>query len=272
MDEIIRVAAGLAPGQSRSGLMCPYCLGGASGERSLSVYQRDDGLGYGWRCHRASCGKWGGSLSPDQSGPTTKAPAFEARPYTFPTCAPPSEHPIWGLLGATERTPATAARIGLACRVGNPGELVWAVRNYDWLTVGHMSRDYATKTIRTWRTVDEPWFGYFSDNRGPCLWVVEDPVSAAKIQLTGGGAVCLFGSSIGRGVRLGLARLRERGHLKRLLMALDPDATTKGAQYARDLTNSGVCDTLWVPLGSDIKDIPVENLEVLRMSYERQQA
>lgn len=50
-------AEDMSVGDHRSGLLCPYCHGGGSGERSMSMKGYVDGVA--WKCWRNSCGKSG---------------------------------------------------------------------------------------------------------------------------------------------------------------------------------------------------------------------
>jgi hypothetical protein len=164
-----------------------------------------------------------------------------------------------------ERTPALAARIGLFARVDVSSEIVWDFRDFLWVTRGHLSRDYRDKSIRVWRTVPGPFYGYFADLRTPVLWIVEDPVSAARIQLEGGSALCLNGTHLSPDLQGELARMvvlmaRTGRGPPQMRVALDPDAAQQGADMTHLLTNRYGYDTMWVPLVKDIKDMEPDEL------------
>lgn len=216
--------------------------------------------GIWYRCHRASCGLAG--FKPEAGGERVHAPApFEPRPYPGDLVAPGPENQIWDRLRVKNnlRGAAVAARIGLSARADDSDEVVWTARAFDWSARGHMSRRYRDKFIRTWRTAPGAWYGYFADRRTPWLWVVEDPVSAARIQLAGGSALCLFGTTLGTDLRMELrtyldgqwqaARVKTR-----VLVALDPDASRLGADLAHLLTARTGYGTIHVPIVKDIKD------------------
>lgn len=260
------LGAGLGDGQTVRA-RCPACGGGQSRETSFTVGASGSGLWY--RCHRATCG-----ISGRRDGPTRvhAAPAqFEPRPYPF-TLAPPDRlNAIWSRLAVppSERTAATARRIGLFARDYVSSEIVWEFRDYKWLTRGHLSRDYRDKTIRVWRTVDGPFYGYFADFHMREVWIVEDPVSAARIQLEGGSAICLNGTHMSGPLQDELTRylafrdMVEPGQRTLFKVALDPDAVQTAINLTYRLTTRGDCDSMWVPLKKDIKDMDPYDLAYL---------
>ena len=251
------MARGLPVGGSRSGLMCPHCGGGRSRERSLSVYRTEFGVGA--RCHRASCPLR--VFRRDVSAPEA-APSFKPRPYPFGLQTAPPGSPVWDVLRVpvAARTPDLAARLGALARADDSNEVVWEVRDYNWLARGHISRKYPDKIIRVWRTVEGPFYAYHGDTRTRALWIVEDNVSAAQIRMAGGNALALLGTGFSREGQQDLA-----GYLRRVAdvlgppvvkVALDPDAAGKGAALARELTSRIGCATMFVPLVADPKDLP----------------
>lgn len=248
--------------------LCPVCEGGRSREQSLAVTR--DGPLVRYICHRAKCGE-AGVLG--GSGPVAaleaRRPDFVPRPYPYPVRSPGPEHWVWGKLHAPGST-GLAARIGLATKAGDEEELVWELRDMDWAVTGHLSRHYPDKTIRTWRTVPGPVYGWFASRRPETVWIVEDPLSAARVQLAGQGALCLCGTGMSRELMAVLAHWHRRqvryyGEPLGVTVALDPDATYKGRDLARALTSRYGIDTLWRPLTKDIKDMEPDELgEVLR--------
>lgn len=264
------MARGLPVGGSRSGELCPKCQGGQSGERSLSVYRNEWGVGA--RCHRASCGLNIFRGSPEISLPNAP-PAFKPRPYPFPLAAPLRVNEVWDRLRvpAAERGPALAARLGLHAREGVSNEIVWEVRGYDWAARGHVSRTYPDKRIRVWRESNTPFYAYHGFRRTPTLWIVEDSVSAAQIALAGGNALALLGVqfSLAGQQELGdyLARLKTVAGTPQIKVALDPDAATVAVKLTRELTSRLGYATMFMPLVADPKDLPEG--ELARMVEER---
>lgn len=258
------MAEGLAVGQARGGLLCPRCHGGRTGERSLSVYRNEYGVG--GRCHRASCPL--NIFRPDITGAAlTPPPAFKPRPYPYPLAIPAPDSTIWDLLRvpAGRRDARLAAQLGVLTRADDSNEIVWEVRDYQWLTRGHISRHYPDKTIRIWRTTPGPFHAYHGKTRAPCLWIVEDNVSAAQISLAGGNALALLGVGFSPEAQGELG-----AYLKRLpfanvkvRVALDPDAAAKGMLLTRELTSRLGYDILFTPLIADPKDLTPGTLEQL---------
>lgn len=261
------MARGLPVGGSRSGLLCPQCLGGRTGERSLSVYRNEAGIGA--RCHRASCPL--NVFRPDLTSPVEAAPPFKQRPYPAGTVLPDPENGIWDRLRVPleTRVPSLASKLGLLAREGDSNEIVWEVRDYQWLARGHISRTYPDKRIRVWRTVEGPFYGYFGFKRTRVLWVVEDCVSAAQIAMAGGNALALLGThfSVEGQRELGtyLSRVAASLGSPTLKVALDPDATDKAVGLSRELTSRLGYATIYVPLVADPKDLPEGELQRMVM-------
>jgi len=254
------LARDLPVGGSRSGLVCPKCGGGQSGEPSFSVTVGPEGIWY--KCHRASCGLGGLRSGLEPGRPTDPAP-FEPRPYPHNLATPPDGHWIWPKLGI-EAGSLASARLGVYTRFADPDEIVWEVRDFDLKPRGHISRAYSSKFIRSWRTEPGPWMGFF---RGLCprLWIVEDMVSAAKISLAGFPALALLGTHLSPEGRAELGAYLRRLNAPVVRVALDPDAAAKGSALARDLTFRLGRDTIFVPLSQDPKDLTrAELAEVLK--------
>jgi len=263
-SETRALVAALPVGGSRSGLLCPSCYGGKSGEHSLSVFRNEGG--HGAKCHRTSCG-WS-YFKPEITDLFT-CPPFTPRPYPHPVEAPNLGNVIWNLLRvpATERTVRLASMLGVHNRYGVPLEIVWDVRDYDWRIRGHVSRKYPEKEVRTWKEWPGPWYSYHGFNRTRTLWIVEDNVSAAQIALAGGNAIALLGCelSLEGQLELGVYLKRLDGIFftdrPQIKVALDPDAFDKGAAMTKELTNRLGYDTMFQPLFSDPKDLPEGKLE-----------
>lgn len=192
---------------------------------------------------------------------------FKPRPYPYATRTPGPGADIWDRLRvpARDRTPALAARLGVLTRADVSTEVVWEVRDFNWVTRGHISRTYPDKRIRVWRTIEGPFYGYHGFTRAPILWIVEDNVSAGQIALAGGNALALLGTHFPRDaygeLRDYLRRLTGVVETPWIKVALDPDAAGKGAAMARELTSRLGYATMFVPLVADPKDLPDGELE-----------
>ena len=255
----------LADGQTIR-TICPRCGGGDGRELSFAVTRAGDALLF--NCHRASCAAAGVRGGARVHAAGVIPAVFAPRPYPWPLAVPGAGHFSWRLLRASGG-PELAARIGLQHKADFSDELVWELRDFDWKHKGHVSRSYVGKTIRTWRTAPGPWYGYFADKRTPeRLWIVEDPMSAARLQIGGESALCLFGTHLGTELRGEVVAFMQRqarvhGHPPLLVVALDPDATVAGMDMARRLTTMTGYDTMARPLNKDIKDMDETELREL---------
>ena len=264
MVTIRSLAADLPVGASRSGLICPRCRGGRTGEGSLSLTRDTGGVWY--KCHRASCGLAGFKPDLDQSAPAMPVP-FVGRPYLFNRALPGPEHWVWDRLAVPveRRGAGLASRLGLFTRADDSNELVWEVRDYDWVTRGHISRTYPGKIVRTWKDREGPWTGYVGLDRVPVIWVVEDLMSASRIALEGGNALALLGTHFSVDAQNELEDYLSRFphcHTK-IVVALDPDAAEVGARLTRDLTFRLGRATIFQPLSADPKDMDPGELKCL---------
>ncbi len=261
METVREVARDLPVGGSRSGLVCPKCHGGPSGDRSFSVWRDEHGLGF--KCHRAKCDNAG--VRAAVPGPAGEPRTFTGRAYSHGSTTPFPAHFAWDLLRVpeAERTTLLGAKLGLGARNDFLRELVWAVRGYDYSARGHISRTYPDKFIRSWKTQDLPWHSFMGWERKPALWIVEDMMSAARIYLEGGNALALLGTHFSDAGREELKAYLKAYPSVRVTVALDPDATGLAEEMARELTFQTGRDTLFLPMTLDPKDMEPEELRGL---------
>lgn len=255
---IQELARDLTIGGSRSGEVCPRCLGGPSGDRSLSVWRDERGVGF--KCHRAKCGAAG--LRPSVPGPVGVPRTFTGRPYEHSRTSPFPAHFVWDLLRVPleDRGPRLAARLGVSVRNDLLREVVWEVRGYDYTAMGHIARLYPDKIIRSWRIKDRPWHSFMGWDRKDALFIVEDMISAARIYLEGGNALALLGAHFSDNGRRELGAYLETRPSVKVRVALDPDAAEPARKMARELTFQLGRDILYVPLTLDPKDMEPEEL------------
>ncbi len=259
---IRELAAGLAVGQSRSGLLCPGCGGGRTAERTLSVWR--DEVGVGFKCHRASCDV--GGVRDAVPGPAQTGPGpFKPRPYPYELTTPARDHEIWDRLGVplSGRNSGTSTVTGVSAKADDSQEVVWEVRDYEYAARGHISRTYPGKFVRTWKTQPGPFYGFMGWTRKPVLWIVEDMVSAAKIYLGGGNSLALLGTHFSSDGRGELKSYLEKYPETRVRVALDPDAYEVGARLARELTFQLGRAILFIPMRADPKDLEPQELRDL---------
>ena len=267
--ELRELAKGLAPGTADGSRTCPKC--GQSG--SFSVFANPEG--HGWKCHRASCGHSRfyrtGPRPEGASLAIPELPARPIRPYPFPLVFPDPDNPIWERMrvAPADRTGPEAAKYGLFAREGFASEIVWRLRDVTLRTIGHVSRDYATKTIRTWRLASTGvLYGYFPAARSTQLWLVEDCVSAARLAREGGvDSIALLGTHVGADLEADLdqylMRFARVDVVPQVVVALDADATEKAVKYVRRLSAVLPARVLFAPLKRDIKDLEPGKIEKL---------
>ena len=168
--ELKVLAQELPEGTSKNGLLCPFCKGGRSGEHSLSLHVREDGVAL-FICFRASCGKHGrmqrnGHVVASDDPPPQRP--FSPRGFEEKTRQLNSEEreTLWALYGLTlddihrhrlaisEETQRLVVPI-----IGCGGNL----RGFEARILGGNGPKGAPKTLH-YRQVDQPWIGWFSAN------------------------------------------------------------------------------------------------------------
>lgn len=206
-------------------IVCPFCLGGSSGEKSLSLGVAADGSMF-FRCFRANCAKSGGKTP---RGPKHSKPP---RYYTGETVSLDDDRKLWfqerfGFVpGDTRYSPFS-------------DRYVYAVRGpRDFVLRGHVARSFngeEPKVLTYNERPDEPFVGWscsphYSAATGPIV-VVEDWVSAEKIGVAGGVGVALNGTYMSQAAANEIA---ECALDRRVVFALDRDAFAKCVRLAAD--------------------------------------
>ncbi len=252
-DAAAYVAAQLGGRERASGLTCPSCEGGQSGERSLIAGR--DGLRLWAVCKRNKCGKvfrWGPA--------EVDLGAVQAVPYKRPL-APPTlpltescqthVEARYGLLAGTLH--------GYGCRtIAGQGALYVPVRGPGGAVRGCVLRriDGTKPKVRSYPAAeyptDAPWQAWFHDPKlsrhGPTI-VVEDVLSAMRLEQAGHAAVSLLGTSLSEAKALELRRW-----CAAVVIALDADAIGRAISHA--LRHSFEVRRL----ATDIKDMNEEQL------------
>lgn len=246
-EDIVLSALDLQVGDSASGLLCPFCLGGRTGERKLGIRRTESGVLF--NCLRASCGVSGfvptaGALvSPD----VARKPK-EAKPY-WGTFEPLQSQDVWYFRRRFGIDLSKSDLIGVnehghyVQRILDPRGLTrgYAVRRRGWTGYPDPPRTVAHDGPKTALYMNSPdmlpqsiyrYWSHASTTADPRehAWVlVEDCISAIKLQQNGWNAVALLGTHLNND------RVREIAMLKpsKLVIALDPDASAKGLAMAR---------------------------------------
>lgn len=236
-QELSLQARELVVGVDNNGQLCPFCKGGRSGERSLSMHLRDDGICL-FICFRASCGKHGRVATNGHCVVSDGAPAqkgFEARQFTGETRLLNSEErgTLWSLYGLNQDD-VKRHRLAVCTSEGiNFGRLVVPVINLENKVRGHELRVFSgfiadvPKTLH-YKQLDEPWIGLFTthayDPKRPVV-LVEDVISAMKVahQYV---AVSLMGSYITMSDLFEIEKVTDN-----VILALDRDASAKALAF-----------------------------------------
>ena len=256
-----REALAKHPPEATGKYVCPLCGGGSSGEVSLSLTYRDDGSGFSYFCHRASCGfkgYGGGSF-------TGRAKAFEPRPYPHAQLDGETyKSRLQRCFGVNWQLVVLCA--GLFCGDAPEGEeLVYSLWGPGGELNGHVSRrDFPIgagqtgRVVRTWRTADvpahslyQPW--WFRHRALPVLWIVEDHLSAIRLAAHAAHyAIALGGVHADARFVTDCVRLHD---ITSVRVALDPDAAGQCLALASRLRNEHGLPAWPVLLEDDIKNL-----------------
>lgn len=251
-QEIALLAEGLPIGASRGGNICPYCGGGQSKERSLSVTRTTTAVLF--KCHRASCGakgyvgSWGST--PVHSKPEPK--------QELNLIALPKEKEVY--LGERYGIRPEALEY-FRVRYHEATDSI-AYPNYSdsvYLNeIGVQLRNYETKKIDSQWPRGEVGGFYSYRGRGRLsndIAIVEDPVSAIKLSEVLD-TFCLFGTTLNEEK----VCLLVNENYTRAFIHLDWDARAKSLKYKRDY---GIFFKQFVPVFTfrDPKDTKLEELK-----------
>jgi hypothetical protein len=268
-------AIDLAPGESLAGLLCPFCNGGRSRERTFSVSRVADGILH--NCFRASCSEGRGFV------PTgavlrnpSRPPAIKLdRPYTGEYRPLESQDTDY----FRNRFDLDLPPVG-PVGVNEYGQYVLQVLNPLGLARGYVVRRRGWSGMDSPRPLnvsDGPKTRLFMNNsqQVPLSWykpadlrdrwandvavLVEDQLSAMKVQQAGFTGIALLGT------HLEANRVREIGMFrpKLVVIALDQDATPVALGMARTWGLS-FNKTRVALLEHDLKDIARDDIrEVL---------
>lgn len=270
IDSLIRqMAVGMAPGEDRGSLVCPFCQGGRHQDKAFSISITDDGdLLY--KCHRASCDAHGivrAGVSAWQAG--TRDPARPAVTPPGPT-RPLSDLEVaeiyelyeieWDALEAAQVMAYDGEDIGTRVVIPIEGpagaDLRGYLRGYEYRLLPPYERRDKT---RHYRLSDGIWAGVFGrPDHG--LVVVEDVWSAIKVaqELPGIAGYSLMGTHMTVEHVMEINRLTKNWYL-----CLDKDASLKAIKYQQKYRHLGrfqIC-----LLDRDLKYLDAKEIsEVLR--------
>lgn len=258
-DAAALVGQQLGGRERASGLTCPACGGGQSRERSLTAGR--DGLRMWAVCHRNKCGKvyrWG-PADLDHAGVLVAPPSVLAHRPMAPPTLPLTEacithvEALYGLHAATIQ--------GYGCRtIAGQGALYVPVRGPQGNARGCVLRqlDGTRPKVKSYPAADyptgRPWLAWFHLGtlqrayQRPTI-VVEDVLSAMRLEQAGHSAVSLLGTGLSETKALELRRW-----CPTVVVALDADAIGRAISHA--LRHSFEVRRLT----SDFKDMTEEQL------------
>jgi len=258
-------ASDLSVGDRKSGLLCPFCHGGGTKEKSFSVICYFDNVS--WKCWRGSCNKSGrlnaktGEMR-EASAPLAN-PYDESRPHLYNMTAISGE---WNetLIKKYSITPELAMSKGW---LGNSlGHLVIPIRKPGMpVIIGHEFKKLNgfPKTLMNFTTNGEfPRNAFETPKDRKTVLIVEDSISALKAS-----QVCRTYALLGINfIQKHVEELIEQWPADNYLLALDKDATLRGEaiikRYKFLMPNLKLC-----PIQKDLKYHYVADIEQLVRSY-----
>lgn len=264
----------LSIGESETDLVCPFCGGGRSGERTFGITRIDTGLLY--NCYRASCADGRGFTATRGDLLTGSKPVAKSKwkgPYRgefrplkrsdreYFANRFDLERPYIGFIGVNE-----SDHYVLEVKTMDGYVRGYVVRRGCWSgypacerraeSSGPKSRAYSNTDgglLLSWHNPDVSnarWTGN--------IIVVEDQISAAKVAQAGYTGVALTGSYLGEDKVKEIARYKPA----KLVIALDADATGEAFKAARKWGLAFPAVQV-LQLEKDIKDMKRSEVEKL---------
>jgi len=239
----------LEPG-TKARLLCPYCGGGQSKEKSLTLCMNEDSSLW-WRCFRASCGESGSRNATSLT--TFKAKKASPRPYERPLVPLRDQD-----LEYFERVYGLSGELLEGVKYGYEDDRyyfpVFSPNNKERGTILRSFSGAAPKVLTFRTNVDEPFIGWeFGEIARPVI--VEDVLSAKKVRAAGGTAVFLNGTYLNYQMVTEIASQSEAG----AILALDKGTFPLMLKYKRKFDTLADPLTIW-SLEEDLKYEPVESI------------
>lgn len=249
-DKVILAALDLPAGVGTK-IVCPACLGGASGERSMTISRSPAGVVL-WHCHRASCGaagRDGNSLAPQITAPKRRT-VHEYHPRQLP------DDELAELSKKFDVKPQVLLDAGVKWDAMTQ-RVLYPVVDYSGLPVGWFARTYdkkvSPKTLTAIPTGSQP-ISFFSAPASACMVVVEDVPSAICMRSSCHmHTVALGGTYLSPGMEQDILKYCKWQGIEHVVLALDNDATAKAFKMQKELSLMIECSVL--PLAKDTKDM-----------------
>ena len=218
--------------------VCPKCDGGSTREESLSIRPLDDGLIHKLSCWRATCGWYAFVGGVDVKSVTKKVKTGSVyRDETFPLRV------LGHKLGSTYGLGHLHMLAHGWTEDGTGTTLVMPVRDPYGRIRGHVTRTFDTpKRCYTYKATSQPWLDWWFDLNNPApVVIVEDALSACRLQGCGFNAVALLGTSMTTEQAQEIASVADD---RPVHLALDRDAFQKSLylynRYLHQLSFAGV--------------------------------
>ena len=257
-------ALSLQQGTSKK-IVCPSCLGGSTGDATMSVSRDVRGVLL-WHCHRASCGlggRDGDSLVPV----AVKKPEVRSIIEYNPVPLTP-DYESW-LCTKFNLKLGTLTKYGFRYDQGR-ARVLQPVVDHNGVRVGWLGRSYKPDVVRKVLTaVPAGWpvlsllhpkmFGEVTADN--VLVVVEDMVSAVALLALGIPACALSGTHMSQDMEAVICTFLRMYGTHRVYVALDKDATAKSIGLSRKLALHIATKPL--PLEKDIKNMTQHERTVL---------
>ena len=259
------IAAELLPEERRGSLVCPFCDGGKTRERSFGVAKSKDGAVY-YKCFRVHCGKSGstGQTRTNSSFHENKPPPVER--FVLPPVQDVEGPWAPKLLGYGSWNEVPDETLELGWKTSDKGTCLWIpLRTCDEVHIGYESRPISGPIkSRIFRFQKETFVRNFipttskeSPRTTPTL-VVEDSISALKAR-----SICntysLQGTNFTQDHLFELTSYGEEGPI---LLALDRDATAKAAGLIRKFRFYSQFIRI-APLRKDVKHMTKDEIKEL---------
>lgn len=221
------------PGQSRSGLICPFCSGGTSHDKSFSVSRSVHTLLY--KCHRATCAAKG-VYNATRAYTSSDARSDQQRGGERRSVYTGKLGELPGEVRETLRT-----RYFLGDEQVQRAGLKWApTLNRVWMpcfdhfnkqvgaTARSLEKDVVPKTRTYWEEDSYPKLSFYGTLPSHTLLIVEDQLSAIRTS-----RFVPTASLLGTNLNFNKAEVLFKV-AKRLIVALDKDATSEACNIVRN--------------------------------------
>lgn len=253
---VLDLASELSSGESLASLVCPFCNGGSSGDKSFSVKREDYHVLY--ICHRASCGAQGRVSTRSVAA---KSHLRKNRVWAVPSQIEPEHEQFIRRRYNLNDEEYRRADIGWVSSYSPfpKGRAYIPINNYLGQTRGFVARDLygeqSPKALTMLFRPEDGKSGWYYRSRKDIVVVVEDCFSAIRLS-SYCTSVFLNGTTISE---VDVRDLRTIPH-GNIYLCLDRDATRSAIKQA--LALRGSVNITVVPLEKDIKDMTPPELEL----------